>query len=203
MSIVAPNGTTDKTVNAYVKKKANWIVQKLFLFKYMEFRKINREMVNGESLLYLGWNYTLQVIDNSSLKKPIVSLFQGQFHIKTPTRDEKALQKAMIEWYKQKAEQRIVERTNYYQHYFKRKTTSIKVKNYKNAVEAVHLIMNYFSIGAASWHRHIFLTTSSSTKCAIFIIWTNPKSSGICYPLNCQTMSKEKRSEVGFIMLTK
>lgn len=54
MSIVAPNGTTDKTVNAYVKKKANWIVQKLFLFKYMEFRKINREMVNGESLLYLG-----------------------------------------------------------------------------------------------------------------------------------------------------
>ncbi|MGV3266481.1 YgjP-like metallopeptidase domain-containing protein [Cytobacillus pseudoceanisediminis] len=54
VSIVAPNGTTDKTVNAYVKKKANWIVQKLFLFKYMEFRKINREMVNGESLLYLG-----------------------------------------------------------------------------------------------------------------------------------------------------
>lgn len=37
VSIVAPNGTTDKTVNVYVKKKANWIVHKFFLFKYMEF----------------------------------------------------------------------------------------------------------------------------------------------------------------------
>lgn len=128
VSIVAPNGTTEETINSYVKKKANWIVQKIFLFKDMEFRKINRQMLSGESLLYLGRNYTLQLIDDASLKKPKVSLYRGKFYIKTPTRDEQILKKAMVEWYKQKASQRLIERTNYYQHYFKRNPTAVKVK---------------------------------------------------------------------------
>lgn len=152
--IVAPTGTTEETVDTYVKKKANWIVQKLFLFKDMEFHKIKRQMVNGESLLYLGRNYTLQLIDNSTISKPNVRLYQGKFYIETATRDEQTLQKAMIDWYKQKALQRITERTNYFQHYFKRKPTAVKVKEQQkrwgSCTSSNELLFNWRCIMAPS-----------------------------------------------------
>ncbi|MFZ3590343.1 M48 family metallopeptidase [Bacillus sp. DJP31] len=155
VSVVAPTGTTDEKVSAYVKKKADWIVQKIFLFKDMEYRKIHRQLVNGESLLYLGRNYTLQLIDDFSLKKPIVSLFQGKFYIKTPTRDVQLLQKVMVDWYKQKALQRITERSNYYQHYFKRKPTAVKVKEQQkrwgSCTTNNELLFNWRSIMAPSY----------------------------------------------------
>lgn len=128
VNVVAPNGTSEEKVNQYVKKKANWIVQKLYLFKDMEFRKIHRQMVNGESFLYLGRNYSLQIIDDETLTKPVVSLYQGKFYIKTPTRDEQTIRNAMKDWYKKKALERTTDRVNYYQQYFKEKPTSIKVK---------------------------------------------------------------------------
>lgn len=152
VTVVAPTGTTEETINLYVKKKANWIVQKLFLFKDMEFQKINRQMVSGEALLYLGRNYTLQLVDDPSLTKPEVRLFQGKFIVTTPTRDEQTLQKAMIDWYKQKATKKITERANYYQHYFKRKPTAIKVKEQQkrwgSCTQNNELLFNWRSIMA-------------------------------------------------------
>jgi predicted metal-dependent hydrolase len=155
VSVVAPYGTSEDKVNQYVKKKANWIVQQLYLFKDTEFRKINRQIVNGESFLYLGRNYSLQLLDDLSLTKPVVNLYQGKIYIKTPTRDEQVLQKAMKDWYKKKAIGRITDRVNYFQSYFNKRPTTIKVKEQQkrwgSCTSNKELLFNWRSIMAPSY----------------------------------------------------
>ncbi|RKD34172.1 M48 family metallopeptidase [Thermohalobacter berrensis] len=128
INVVAPINTPEDVIIKKVKSRGSWIVQKLFEFKNMEYRKIKREFVNGESFMYLGRNYSLQIIDDLNIKRPEVKLYQGKFYIKSNTRQEDILQAAMENWYRKKALEKITERVKYYQHYFKEKPLDIKVK---------------------------------------------------------------------------
>ncbi|HBM74008.1 MAG TPA: M48 family peptidase, partial [Clostridiaceae bacterium] len=71
---IAPIGTQEDIVLGKVKSKANWIIKKLFSFKDMEYLHINREFVNGESFMYLGRNYSLQIIKDASIKRAEVKI---------------------------------------------------------------------------------------------------------------------------------
>ncbi|WIF94092.1 M48 family metallopeptidase [Caminicella sporogenes] len=131
IKVVVPLNTPKEIIIQKVKSKASWIVQKLFEFKDIEYRKIKREFVNGESFMYLGRNYTLQIILDENVKKPEVKLYQGRFYITSFTKEEKVLQKAMEEWYRKKALEKILERIKYYQPYFPVKPKNVKVKEQK------------------------------------------------------------------------
>ncbi len=61
ITVIAPMGTTEETVLSMVKKKSVWIVQKLFEIREVEYRKREKQYVNGESFIYLGRNYSLQI----------------------------------------------------------------------------------------------------------------------------------------------
>lgn len=128
VSVVAPLNTPEEIIEQKVKKKAQWIVQKLFLFKDMEFQKINRELVNGESFMYMGRNYSLQLIINESIKEPTVKLYQGKFLITTPTKSQDPLRTSLEKWYREKTLEKVSEKVNYFQHFFKKKPNDIKVK---------------------------------------------------------------------------
>ncbi|MGJ9458523.1 M48 family metallopeptidase [Oceanobacillus sp. CF4.6] len=126
--VVAPLDTSEEIIIQKVKKKASWIVQKMFLFREMEYLKINREIVNGESFMYLGRNYSLQINIEETVKKPLIKLFQGKFYIETPSRDQEQIKQALENWYRQKTLEKVTKKINYYQHYFKRTPNGIKVK---------------------------------------------------------------------------
>ncbi|GAA0496826.1 SprT family zinc-dependent metalloprotease [Salinibacillus aidingensis] len=126
--VVAPFDTSEEMITEKVKKKASWIVQKLYLFRDIEYQKINRELVNGESFMYLGRNYSLQIIIDETVKKPLVKLFQGKFYIKSPSKEQKLMKQALENWYRQKTLEKVMEKVKYYQHYFNRKPNDIKVK---------------------------------------------------------------------------
>nr|WP_207789035.1 YgjP-like metallopeptidase domain-containing protein [Neobacillus terrae] len=100
VSVVAPTNTPEAIILQKVKNKAGWIVQRLYLLKEMEYKKIEREMVNGESFMYLGRNYSLQFLIDKEVKQPIVKLFQGKFLVTSAEKDEDLIRQAFEKWYK-------------------------------------------------------------------------------------------------------
>jgi predicted metal-dependent hydrolase len=126
--IIAPIGSSEDEILETVRSKAKWIVQKLFEIREVEYKKRNKEYVNGESFLYLGRNYSLQIVLDANTKSNFAKLYRGKLLVTTQAKDEAKIKAYIEAWYRTKALKRITERVNYYQTYFDIKPKSIKVK---------------------------------------------------------------------------
>lgn len=132
ITVVAPVGTSEEEIKDIVKLKGAWIVQKLFEFRNIESKRVNREFVNGESFMYLGRNYSLQIhIDETLQNNSSVKLFRGKFHVYVKEKDDELIKNAMKAWYREKTEEQVKKRIKYYQKYFSKKPTDIRVKEQK------------------------------------------------------------------------
>ncbi|MGR6835174.1 M48 family metallopeptidase [Syntrophomonas erecta] len=131
VSVVAPMGLSEYETINIVKSKARWIIQKLYEVRDVKTVPINKDFVNGESFLYLGRNYSLQLKVDTTLKKPVVKLYQGKFMVNTPTRDEEAIKKAMESWYRSKAREQIEKRLKFYQPKVGVKPARVMIKDQK------------------------------------------------------------------------
>ena len=130
--VVAPLNTKEEDIKEAVKSKGAWIVQKLFEFRHIEAKKVNREFVNGESFMYLGRNYSLQIhIDEALQNNSIVKLFRGKFHVYIKEKNDELIKEAMEAWYREKTEEQVKKRVKYYQKFFDKIPTNIKVKEQK------------------------------------------------------------------------
>ncbi len=110
VKVRAPLTVPKEVVLDIVKDEASWIVEKIHTFIDIEYISRKKEFINGETFLYLGRNYSLQINLNEHLKKPEVKLYQGKFLLETPTKDEMAIREAMVKWYRQKATEKIQKR---------------------------------------------------------------------------------------------
>ena len=131
ITVVAPLETPEDVIIKKAKSRAKWIIEQLYSFRNMNYQKINREFVNGESFMYLGRNHSLQIIIDEKLKKVEVKLYHGKFYVMAPSKDTVAVEKAMEQWYRQKTKEKIEERIKYYQPFFSKKPSNIKVKEQK------------------------------------------------------------------------
>lgn len=131
VNVVAPIGVSEEDIVRRVKSKAAWIVKKQYEVRNININKINRETINGESYLYLGRNYTLQLIEDKEIKKTDVKLFRGKFLVTTYSRDEEKIKASLERWYREKALKKINKRVEYYSPFFNRQPKSIKVKEQK------------------------------------------------------------------------
>lgn len=131
--VVAPFGSNEEEISKIVKSKGAWIIQKLFEFKNIEFKKVNREFVNGESFMYLGRNYSLQIHVDETLQNnnSKVKLFRGKFHVYVKEKDKQLIRDALEAWYRKKTEEQVKKRVKYYQKFFNKKPKKIKVKEQK------------------------------------------------------------------------
>ena len=130
--VVVPLNTKEEDIKAAVKSKGAWIVQKLFEFRHIEAKKVNREFVNGESFMYLGRNYSLQIhIDEALQNNSIVKLFRGKFHVYVKEKNDELIKETMEAWYREKTEEQVKKRIKYYQKFFDKKPSDIKVKEQK------------------------------------------------------------------------
>lgn len=114
-----------------VKSRANWIVSKQYESKFVSDTKINREAVSGESYIYLGRNYYLDIVLVEDIENIEVKLFRGKFVVRTYTKNECLIKKAMENWYREKTLYKVKERVAYYKNYFKDEVKGIKVKEQK------------------------------------------------------------------------
>lgn len=132
ITVVAPVGTSEEEIKEAVKSKGAWIVQKLFEFSNIESKRVNREFVNGESFMYLGRNYSLQIhVDETLQNNSSVKLFRGKFHVYVKEKKDELIKNAMEDWYRTKTEEQVKKRIKYYQKYFNKRPSFIKVKEQK------------------------------------------------------------------------
>ena len=129
ITVISPEGKSEDEIMETVKTKSKWIVQKLFEIREMEYRKRDRQYVNGESFIYMGRNYSLQIVLDEKALFPEAKLTRGKFCITTSTRDQEMIRQSLESWYKDKAKEKINERINYYQGHFDIKPRKVIVKS--------------------------------------------------------------------------
>lgn len=131
VNVIAPLGTDKDTIVKKVKSRASWIVAKEYENNFIKDIKIDREAVSGESYMYLGRNYSLDVVLDESLDSIDVKLFRGKFVVDTYSKDEDEIKKAMENWYREKTLAKVKERVAYYEGYFRDEVKDVKVKEQK------------------------------------------------------------------------
>lgn len=131
IKVKAPKFSTEEDIIRVVKSKSKWILDKLFEFKDMEYVKRKKEYINGESFMYLGRNYSLQIVYNTEAKVPVAKLYQGKFYIETNTREQEILKHSMEKWYRAKTMEKVLEKIEHYKPYIGISPRIVKVKDQK------------------------------------------------------------------------
>jgi predicted metal-dependent hydrolase len=100
VSVIAPNDTNLIDINKKVKLKSNWILkQQAFFYSYKP-NTPERKYVNGETHLYLGRQYKLQIIEDTINE---IKLYRGAMIMKTKKSNPEYLEKKLNDWYMEKA----------------------------------------------------------------------------------------------------
>ena len=131
VTAIVPIKTSQKVILEKVEAKAPWIMKKLDYFSNVQQQYTSREFVDGESFLYLGEDYQLQVELDIYLSRPEVNLSRERLVVCTPTRDGNTIEKAIEGWYRQRAKEKIQERVNYYQHMIPKEINRVLIKDQK------------------------------------------------------------------------
>ena len=131
ITVISPIGVKEDEILRVVKGKSKWIVQKLFQIREIDHLKRTREYVNGESFIYMGRNYSLQIQYDRTYKIPKAKLYRGKLYVYSDCYDPLFIRLAIEKWYKEKALQKIEERISYYQKYFDVAPNKVMVKEQK------------------------------------------------------------------------
>jgi predicted metal-dependent hydrolase len=129
--VLSPVGLSEDILKEKVNSKGKWIINKLFDFKDMGYIPFNREFVNGESFMYLGRNYLLQIILDKDILYPKVKIVDKNLTIITPNKEQPILKKAIEKWYRRESKKVILKRIEFYKPKFKVVPSQIKIKEQK------------------------------------------------------------------------
>jgi predicted metal-dependent hydrolase len=129
ITVIAPEGRTEEEILQSVKTKSKWIVQKLFEIREIEYRKYDKQYINGEAFLYMGRNYSLQIILDEKVRLPETKLSRGKLCVTSYSKEEAVIKKAIENWYWDKAKEKVKERVKYYQSQFDVKPKRIMIKD--------------------------------------------------------------------------
>lgn len=110
--IHAPDGTSDETIQKVVESKRQWIHDKIsHSQKYQDLPHApGKELVSGESALYLGRQYRIEVVKSGLSKIQFSRCFL------LPAAQGKQRTAALREWYIEKAKEKLVPRVKHHAH---------------------------------------------------------------------------------------
>lgn len=127
VSILAPQDITEEKLVAVVKAKQYQIYKYLAEWKAANAAQIERKYVNGQSFLYLGRNYRLEIVPDQLAP---VQLKGGRFLLRR--NDVPKAKMHFIAFYKKKLLPRIKERIEYFQEQMGVEPTRIRVMELQN-----------------------------------------------------------------------
>ena len=104
--LVAPEHFSTSRLDAVVRRKAPWIVQRRRHVQSRDPPPARREFVSGESVLYLGRHYRLKVHPNETGE---AKLHGGWLHVPAPARAEQTshVRTALVAWFRRHAAERL------------------------------------------------------------------------------------------------
>lgn len=125
--LTVPLGMTDREIEHILKKRISWINKQLELFSKNEQQK--KELVSGESFVYLGRTYRLKVITSTDEK---AKLNRGYFELYVKDKNDYSKKEKLIEnWYKEKAKEHFQKTIDKYSHIVKMNINTIRIRAMK------------------------------------------------------------------------
>ena len=94
-------------------------------------QEVKREYIDGESFMYLGHDYPLQLKLNPELKKMSVRLIEGRFLVDTPVVDGAVIRGGLEAWYRFMGAEHINARLDYYQSLLDVSPNRVTIRNQK------------------------------------------------------------------------
>ena len=104
----APHNLDDETIAEIVSKHRRWVEKKQKEASTRNQKLFPKEFVNGEGFLYLGRYYKLNIVEDQS--EPLK--LEGAFHLSRHSLPR--AKETFIQWYKDKAFEKISERVRLY-----------------------------------------------------------------------------------------
>ena len=110
--LAAPEGFATSRLDAVVRRKAPWIMQRLRRAQARDRPPAPREFVSGESVLYLGRHYRLKVTPQPPDGARDPRLRGSWLHVPAPAGPEQTarVREALITWFRRHAAERLPER---------------------------------------------------------------------------------------------
>lgn len=103
VQVDAPQGTGLPAIKAAVQRRARWILKHLNDIEERTRYVQPRQWVSGESMLYLGRRYMLKIIQAPEQRKVTCKLIRGQLRVQGKELSPDRIQKAVREWYRDRA----------------------------------------------------------------------------------------------------
>jgi predicted metal-dependent hydrolase len=134
--IYSPQFLKADKIEEIVGKRAQWIIEKQELVKNRGYLYPAKEFVSGEAFPYLGKQYRLKVIKRASEKEEKCKLISGRFMVQinrnlNGKRVKSTARKALIDWYLERADEKIPERVRLYARQIGKWPHRVEIKNHK------------------------------------------------------------------------
>ncbi|SHJ38035.1 M48 family metallopeptidase [Parasporobacterium paucivorans] len=127
IEIWAPKGTTEKAVVSLLEEKWEWIQQNIEEMKIKQNGHIKKIYDQGETFLYLGSFYPIQITEDNGIIRDSVTFSGNMLHICVNQLEDEKIQKALKRFYYKECKRLIEKRIKYYQSNFKTKPHSISI----------------------------------------------------------------------------
>jgi len=135
VKVSAPLRISEKQIREIVQKEAGWIIKKVNEAIERNSNLISRQFASGEKFLYLGKEYTLEVVEKGS-GKPEVLMQEDTVavHISQGLSEEskkQEIKEALIKWYRQRFAEIVKERVEKYSLQLKVAPCKVAIKDQK------------------------------------------------------------------------
>ena len=128
IKVIVPEQLSDIKVKLLIDNRRAWILKKLNEQSTIIQPK-PKQYISGESLSYLGKNYKLKVVVDNCDE---VRLINGYIVVKLSKKaTDQKIKNLLLKWYKNKALEKLTEKTNKYAKTMGLNVNSIFVKDYK------------------------------------------------------------------------
>lgn len=129
VSVLAPAPFEHDKIEQIIEKKRSWIYRNLAEWEDLNRTRVHREYVNGESFLYLGRHYRLQLVEPKDQEVFLVFL-HNQFWLRKDAVEQAP--EHFKQFYKTKLIKKLKERLKIYQPKMGVEPTDVKVMDLQN-----------------------------------------------------------------------
>lgn len=132
VKLKAPKGAEESQLIKAIEDKAPWILEQLerVLLNLDVFEQPRaKRFMEGESFLYLGKSYPIEIEEDPAVEKSKVSFNGKVLSISVSAADETTIRNALLKFYTRECRQLVLKRIAFYQSQFKVKPSSIEIKD--------------------------------------------------------------------------
>ncbi|WP_335872330.1 M48 family metallopeptidase [Bacillus sp. 2205SS5-2] len=129
IEVKAPKGTSNERVLKVIEARWDWIQQHSKEMKDRTMGQKKKVYDHGESFLYLGNSYPIQIIQELDIKQDHVEFDGKTLYIYVKLLEDENIKQALKRFYYRQCKAIVEKRTQFYRNHFKTKPRSIRISD--------------------------------------------------------------------------